>query len=140
MNIDIITTRNEGFKETGFGAPKACASILGAIQRMEWTYQPIYANGQRAFHNRLEMVLETGVGLTTGQGSSPEIMLEYSDDGGQTYVSMPNRSLGAIGKYESRVVWHNLGASRQRVYRASVSDPIKVTLTDTLIEVDGGRL
>jgi D-alanine-D-alanine ligase len=34
MNIDIITTCNEGFKETGFGALKSCVSILDAIHRM----------------------------------------------------------------------------------------------------------
>ena len=113
---------------------------FGSTQRMEWTYQVIYAEGQRAFHDRLEIVMETGVGLTTGQGVAPEVMLEYSDDGGSTYVSMPNRSLGALGKRENRVVWHNLGSSRQRVYRAAISDPVKVTLTDTQLEVRGGRL
>jgi len=113
---------------------------FGDIQRMEWTYQPVYANGQRAFHYRLEIVLETGVGLTTGQGVAPEVMLDYSDDGGRTWVSMPNRSLGALGNYETRVTWYNLGSSRLRVYRAAVSDPVKMTVTDTLLEHKGGRL
>lgn len=113
---------------------------FGSIQRMEWTYQPVYAEATRAFHRRLEMVLETGVGLTTGQGSDPEIMLDFSDDGGQTWTSLPNKSLGPIGNYETRVVWHALGSSRQRVYRAAVSDPVKIVVTDTQLEVDGGRL
>ena len=34
MNIEIITTDNEGFKETGFGALKACTSIFDAIKKM----------------------------------------------------------------------------------------------------------
>jgi hypothetical protein len=113
---------------------------FGEIQRMEWTYQPVYASGRRAFHDRLEIVLETGVGLTTGQGSDPQVMLDYSDDGGLTWVSLPNRSLGPVGKYETRVTWHNLGSSRQRVYRAAVSDPVKITVTDSLLEVKGGHL
>lgn len=115
-------------------------SEFGAIQRMEWTYQPVYAEGRRAFHDRLEIVLEAGVGLTTGQGSDPQIMLDKSDDGGKTWQSLPNRSLGGIGEYSDRVVWHNLGSSRQRVYRCAVSDPVRVTLSDTLLEVRGGRL
>lgn len=123
----------------GFLSP-ADYDEYGDIQRMEWTYQTVYAKGQRAFHDRLEIVMETGVGLTTGQGSAPEVMLDYSDDGGLTWLSMPNRSLGLTGEYTDRVFWHNLGSSRQRVYRAAISDPVKVTITDTLLNVRGGRL
>ena len=112
----------------------------GGIQRMEWTYQTVYAKGQRAFHNRLEIVMETGVGLTTGQGSAPKIMLQYSDDGGKTWQAMPDKDLGALGDRDVRAVWWNLGSARQRVYRAAVSDPIAITVLDTILEVDGGRL
>lgn len=112
----------------------------GDTQRMEWTYQPIYADGRRAFHKRLEIMADMGVGLTSGQGSDPEIMLDYSDDGGVTFTSMPNRSLGAIGRYTDRIAWQGLGSSRVgRVYRAAVSDPVKVVLRDTQAEVEGGK-
>lgn len=112
----------------------------GNTVRIEWTYQPVYAEQRLAFHDRLEIVLETGVGLTTGQGSDPQMMLDYSNDGGQTWTSLTNKSIGAIGRYDTRVVWNRLGSSRQRVYRASVSDPVKVNVTDTQIEVRGGRV
>jgi hypothetical protein len=112
----------------------------GNPQRMEWTYQTVYAEGQRAFHNRLEIVLQAGVGATSGQGSDPKIMLQKSDDGGMTWQSLPDKSFGALGKRLSRAVWHNLGSARERVYRAAVSDPVPVTVTDTLLDVDGGRL
>lgn len=113
---------------------------FSGTQRMEWTYQPVYADGERAFHDRLEIVLETGVGLTTGQGSDPEIMLEFSNDGGVTWTALPNKKLGKIGERQTRAVWRALGSARQRVYRAAISDPIKVNITDTLLEVRGGRL
>jgi hypothetical protein len=112
----------------------------GTTQRMEWIYQPVYAEQRRVFHDRLEMVFESGVGLTTGQGSDPEVMLDYSDDGGRTWTSLPNQSLGRLGEYYKRVVWHALGSSEQRVYRASISDPVSVTLIDTVLEARGGRL
>jgi hypothetical protein len=113
---------------------------LGGVQRMEFTFQTIYAEQERAYHDRLEMVFEPGVGLTSGQGSDPEVMLEKSDDGGKSWVSLPNRKLGRIGRYEQRVIWHALGSARQRVYRAAVSDPVSVTLADTFVELRGGRL
>jgi hypothetical protein len=105
-----------------------------------WTYQPIYAEQRVAFHDRLEIVLETGVGLTSGQGSDPQMMLDYSNDGGQTWTALGTRDIGPMGRYDTRVVWSRLGSSRQRVYRASVSDPIPVNVTDTIVEVRGGGL
>lgn len=118
-------------------------SELSETLRSEWTYQPVYTEGHRAFHRRLEIVCEVGAGLTSGQGSSPEMLLDYSDDGGRTWRSLPNKSLGALGNYGSRVVWTALGSCSSphgRVYRAAVSDPVQVTIKDTLLEVDGGRL
>lgn len=122
----------------GYLDPEAYAE-WGDLQRMEWTYQKIYADGRRAFHDRLEVMCEAGVGLTSGQGSDPQMMMDYSDDGGITFQSMPNRGLGAMGRYTDRVVWTGLGSSYQRVYRGAVSDPVKVAITDTQAEVRGGR-
>jgi len=110
----------------------------GTTQRMEWTYQPIFADGQRAFHDRFEIVLETGIGTTLG--GDPKIMLQSSDDGGRTWQSHPDKSLGPLGERLTRAVWYNLGSSRQRVYKAAVSDPVGVSVTETLVEIRGGRL
>jgi hypothetical protein len=132
--VGDITTNKIGF------LTRDVYSEWGDTQRMEWTYQPIYADGRRAFHKRLEIMADMGVGLTTGQGSDPQMMLDYSDDGGVTFKSMPNRSLGAIGRYTDRITWQALGSSRVgRVYRGAVSDPVKVILRDTQAEVEGGK-
>jgi hypothetical protein len=113
---------------------------LGSTLRTEWSYQPVYADAARAYHERLEMLVERGVGNTSDPGSDPEIMLDASDDGGRTWLSLPNRTIGKIGKYAQRCSWHALGSSDARVYRAAVSDPVKVTVTDTQLQVRGGRL
>lgn len=111
----------------------------GEIQRMEWTYQSIYGDGARVFHDRLEVVLEAGVGLTTGQGSEPEMMLLCSDNGGITFENVANRNFGAIGEYDTGVYWQQLGSAFQRVYRCAVSDPVPVVVTDTQIEASGAK-
>jgi hypothetical protein len=116
---------------------------LSDTLRMEWDYQPAYAEGARAFHDRLELVIETGVGLTSGQGSAPVVMLSYSDDGGVTFRILPNKALGALGNRKTRVAWSALGSCGSphgRIYRAAVSDPVKVAVTDTILSVRGGRL
>jgi hypothetical protein len=76
-------------------------------------------------HPLLEMDVETGVGLTTGQGSDPQLMLQYSDDGGRTWSNERWASMGAIGEYRKRVRFHRLGSAYQRVYRITTSDPVK---------------
>jgi hypothetical protein len=107
---------------------------------MSWTYQTVYAEQTLAFHDKLEIVLEVGVGLVTGQGSDPQIMLDYSDDGGNTWETVEPQSMGAIGEYLTRVEWTQLGSANNRVYRASVSDPVPVNVVDTIITVRGGRV
>ena len=109
------------------------------VLRMAWTYPSIYADRARAVHNRLEIVFEAGVGIATGQGSDPVVSLEISDDG-KTFREAPLRRMGKIGEYRNRAVWHRLGQSRERVYRAYVSDPVRRKVVDTQTEVTGGRL
>ena len=106
---------------------------FGATQRAEWTYQNIYGENQRIPHSCLEIVCETGVGLVTGQGSDPQLTLERSDDGGRTWTTMPTRTIGAQGEYQTRVRWPRLGMPRDRVYRAAISDPIQLSVTDTIL-------
>jgi hypothetical protein len=111
----------------------------GMTQRMEWTYQPVYAQGNRAFHDRLEIIMETGVGLTTGHGADPEMMMDVSDDGGRTWSALPNRKIGKIGEHAKTVEWRQLGSSFDRVYRGSISDPVRATLIDTQLDARGAR-
>lgn len=73
----------------------------------------------------LQVDMETGVGLQTGQGSNPQAMLDWSDDGGHTWSNEHTKSMGAVGKYKARVRWTRLGRSRDRVYRLTITDPVK---------------
>lgn len=80
------------------------------------------------FMGSLEMVLETGVGLPTGQGSVPKIMLRWSDDGGRTWSNEHWRNIGLQGEYQQRVRWERLGSFKSRIFEVSISDPIKVSI------------
>jgi hypothetical protein len=103
----------------------------------EWDGRPIvklhqspvyYSDYRQLYHDVFEVDIETGIGLQEGQGSNPEIMMQHSDDGGHTWSSERWTSLGAIGTYKTRAKWRRLGRSRERVYRVSVSDPVKVVM------------
>lgn len=112
----------------------------GDPQRTWWTYQSIYAEHQRASHQRFELVVNAGHGVATGQGADPLATLKVSDDGGETWRTRPTRSLGKIGEYGKRVQWWNLGSSRDRVYGVEVTDPVELFVVDTHIEGQGMRL
>lgn len=111
----------------------------GDTLRASWQYQTIYAEDRRAIHDRVSIIMEYGVGLTSGQGSDPFLMLDYSDDGGITWEALPNKKIGPLGNYQYTVDWERLGSARQRTYRGAVSDPVKVAITDTQAMVRGGR-
>lgn len=84
-------------------------------------------------HAQFELDMEVGVGLQSGQGQNPQVMLQYSDNGGRTWSSELWRTLGAVGKYFTRVKWNKLGASRDRVYRIRVSDPVFVQINEAYL-------
>jgi hypothetical protein len=118
----------------------AVYSEWGTEIRREWRYPTIYAERAMASHGRFESSVRAGIGLITGQGSDPVTGLDFSDDGGKTWVGLPTRSLGKIGEYKTRQVWHGLGSSRERIYRQWVSDPVSVILEDAVVEATGGYL
>jgi hypothetical protein len=90
------------------------------------------------FYHAFQLDLETGVGLTTGQGSDPQIMLRYSDDGGHTWSSELWVSAGALGNYAHRAIWRRLGRSRDRIFEIVYSEPTKLALVNAYLDVSGG--
>jgi len=75
-------------------------------------------------HSVFELDMEVGVGNETGQGSDPQVMLKYSNDGGWTWSNERWISAGRLGAYNTRVRWTRLGSARDRVYWVSFSDPV----------------
>lgn len=83
---------------------------------------------ERATVDQVALDCETGVGLLSGQGSDPQIMLQISKDGGHTWGDEMWESLGARGEYLSRVVWNRLGRARDWLFKFRITDPVKVVV------------
>lgn len=90
--------------------------------------------GKRRFYGQFEAYFETGVGLQSGQGSDPQAVLSVSDDGGRTFHSAASRAIGAVGKYQGRVMWTRLGSGFSRTFQIEVTDPVKVAITGARVE------
>jgi hypothetical protein len=74
------------------------------------------------------------------QGSDPQVMLRWSDDGGHTWSNEHWASIGKIGEYYKRVFWRRLGMTlklRDRVYEVSMTDPVKVAILGAELHASG---
>ena len=106
----------------------------GGIQKWlrSWRALPTGTNTlRRTAQHSLQLDCESGTGLNTGQGSDPEIMLRWSDDGGHTWSNEHLSKMGKIGQYYRRVFWRRLGMTlklRDRVYEVSQTDPVKAVI------------
>jgi Phage stabilisation protein len=90
---------------------------------------PIFgADEQTMTMSYLQVIIDAGVGLANGQGSDPQMMVRWSDDGGETWSAERQMSMGKIGKYRQRARTRRLGRFRQRVIEVSVADPVKVAI------------
>jgi hypothetical protein len=113
----------------------------GAIQKWlrSWRALPPNQNNlKRTAHHSLQLDAETGVGLNDGQGSNPQVMLRWSDDGGHTWSNEHWASMGKIGAFFYRTIWRRLGMTlklRDRVYEVSGTDPIKIAIVGAELNV-----
>jgi len=106
----------------------------GDVQKWlrSWRALPTGQNTlRRTTQHSLQLDCESGVGIVLGQGSDPQVMLRWSDDGGHTWSNESWRPMGAVGEYKRRVLWRRLGMTlkiRDRVYEVSGTDPVKIII------------
>lgn len=100
---------------------------------------PMHFGRARATIHSLELDMDSGFGVEFGQGSDPQAMLRWSDDGGKTWSNEHWTTIGKVGEYLTRVKWNRLGMARQRQFEISVSDPVPVTILSAHVEVEGAR-
>lgn len=92
----------------------------------------------RVYFNDLQIQFQPGVGLTTGQGSDPQVMLRWSNDGGSTWSKEHWKSIGRQGKYKNRAIWRRLGMARDRVFEVSVTDPVNAVIVSANLNAEAG--
>lgn len=73
-------------------------------------------------------------------GAEPRMMLRWSDDGGHTWNDPRVASMGAMGRYGTRVLFRRLGMTmklRDRVYEISGTDPVKIAIMGAELTITG---
>jgi hypothetical protein len=107
--------------------------------RRERVFPVVDPNGKRIFFSFLQLILNSGNGITSGQGSDPLVELDWSKDGGHTWSNLHYLRSGAIGAYQTRVIQRRLGQSHNGfVFRVAVTDPVAWSLIQAVGEFTVG--
>ena len=91
---------------------------------------------QRQYFSELQIHFQPGVGLP--DGSAPQAMCRWSDDGGSTWSNEHWSSIGVQGAYKNRAIWRRLGQSRDRIFEVVVTDPINAVITAANLKANVG--
>ncbi len=96
------------------------------IERIVST-QPLTQLGERVFSHQVEMQMEAGQG--DSETPDPQIVFDYSDDGGRSFSNEVPRSFGTQGQYEIVPAWARLGRiPNNRIMRWRTTEPVKVSM------------
>tara|TARA_R110000851_G_scaffold88070_10_gene192205 strand:+ start:911 stop:2224 length:1314 start_codon:yes stop_codon:yes gene_type:complete len=89
---------------------------------------PIFApEGGRIEMSSFTLLMETGVGLISGQGVNPKVMFEASYDGGKSWSDEDWVEIGRMGQGRVKVVWDNMASAYDIMIRVRVSDPVFIS-------------
>lgn len=108
----------------------------GSTIRFESTSPTSHAQTAKVTISKLQIDMQMGVGITTGQGSNPQVMLSWSDDGGATWSSEHWRTMGAIGARKTRAIWRRQGQFYSRIYKVAVTDPVMPALIGAYADME----
>lgn len=121
--LDLDTYKNDGdpLKRT-----RVTRSINGDVFNMK---------GKRIQMSRLELIMETGVGLITGQGENPRIMIEISCDGGRTFKAGSWARVGRMGEHVIKVEFFSLLSFYDAMFKITTTDPVNYTIFSGTIDL-----
>ena len=96
-------------------------------------------NRKRLFHSSLQVEFRPGVGLQNGQGSDPQFMLRWSDDGGESFGNEHWVTIGKAGRFKNRAMFRRLGMARDRQYEGRFSDPVQRDIAGATLFAQGEK-
>jgi hypothetical protein len=121
LDLDTYTNNGEPLQRT-----RVTASINGDL---------LGAKGKRTQMSRLELIMETGVGVISGQGDNPRIMIEASYDGGRSWSHGAWARTGRLGEFTIKVEWFSLRTFLDMMIRVSTSDPVNYSISSGTIDL-----
>lgn len=105
----------------------------------EFTCKDFGLNNDSMVMSRLTLDIEQGVGLITGQGEVPRMMIEVSIDGGRSFPHVSWMELGRLGEYTLRTEVDFMIRGQSFIFRLNISDPVPLTIKGAYLKVKGAK-
>ena len=138
-NLGIVFHTENYVSDANSGAVSQLSSALftengNPIKRMV-TSRHVRLDGNEFSISDINLEIEVGNALISGQGSNPQIMMQVSIDGGKTFGVERWKSLGRQGQFRKRVNWDRIGSATDFVFRFTMTDPVQwvITLAEAVI-------
>lgn len=115
---------------------------FGNLMRRERVTPQISKEGTWIYFREIYFDIDVGIGpvppLTDGNGEPrpPQLILQWSDNGGKTWSNEYLLNCGLTGEYSARAVKWMLGRARRRVFRVIVTDPVPIRFADAYIKAE----
>lgn len=86
----------------------------------------LWENNHRVIYDRISFELARGVGLDGAPpvGVNPQLLLRWSNDGGNKWGPEQTLAVGELGQYKQQVYWNRCGYARDRVFWLRATDPV----------------
>ena len=91
--------------------------------------------GGRVEMSSFTLIMETGVGLITGQGVDPVAMFSASYDGGKSFGPESTVKIGRQGEGREKVTWYNMASAYEIIIKVRISDPVFISIHGASIEL-----
>ena len=104
------------------------------------TSKDLGLGNSRVVMSRLWLEIEAGVGLATGQGVNPQLMVSASFDGGKSFTNEDDVLMGRAGEGRIDVKWDHCESFRSMFIKVRCSDPVFLSLFGATLEVKAGGI
>ena len=122
LDLDTYKNNDEALKRTRVTSNIDARLIGGAL-------------GDAVTMSSVLISMESGVGLITGQGDNPRIIVEASYDGGRTWKAGAWPKVGRLGQFVLKVKWDNMKTFYDCMLRISSTDPVNYSVYSANIDL-----
>lgn len=112
-------------------------SDAGQEIRSERRSAVMHAEGRMITVGELWLDFAAGVGLNSGQGSDPQVMVSAAPEG-VSFGNIRTESIGAMGEFDTQVRFFDFGMGRRWVFEVATSDPVFKSLSGATAKISVG--